>query len=570
MVKGFSILNNRQLEVMIETIKNLSDLKLKLSIIVVAAVLFLPFLGSVHLFDWDEINFAEASREMIETGDWLRVHIDYEPFYEKPPLFFWVQVVSMKIFGINEFGARFPNAIIGIITLLLLYSFGKKLFDRTFGLLWVIAYAGSILPYFYFRSGILDPLFNLFMFISAWYIFRFFDDEEEKNYNHLNAGLFSGLAILVKGPVGLLLPGLTFIIFNLITIKKFRFKIVQMLLFGIVAILTAGVWFGVELSVNGPVFLEAFFKYQIRLLTTGDAGFSGPIYYHLVVVLIGCFPASLFVFNSFKKQDTLTEGQKNFKLVMFILLSVVMIIFSLVKTKIVHYSSLSYYPVTFLGALALYEIVNERLTNFRWTKIAITTTGVFIGLLISALAMIGIFKEDIIPYVQDEFVRANLKADSLWYGWEPVIGLLLVGTTIFSVILLNKRKPVKGILFLFGGTALTLSLMLPLMLPQIENYVQGAPVGFYESLQGKDVYVKAVGFRSYADIYYSKKEKKNSASGIGILHKDIEDFLINGDIKKPAYFVTKINERDKWTKIPNLKVLYEKNGFIFLQRREKL
>jgi hypothetical protein len=108
--------------------------------------------------------------------------------------------------------------------------------------------------------------------------------------------------------------------------------------------------------------------------------------------------------------------------------------------------------------------------------------------------------------------------------------------------------------------------MLPLILPQIENYVQGAPVEFYKSLRGKDVYVKSVGFRSYADIYYSDKKKINSASGIGIKHKDIEDFLINGDISKPAYLVTKINEREKWTKIPNLEVMFEKNGFIFMRR----
>ncbi|MFM7400989.1 MAG: ArnT family glycosyltransferase, partial [Bacteroidota bacterium] len=47
---------------------------------------FLPFLGNVHLFDWDEINFAECAREMLITGDWLQPQIDFEPFWEKPPL----------------------------------------------------------------------------------------------------------------------------------------------------------------------------------------------------------------------------------------------------------------------------------------------------------------------------------------------------------------------------------------------------------------------------------------------------------------------------------------------------
>ena len=74
--------------------------------------LFFPFLGQSHLFDWDEINFAEAAREMIVTGDYLRVQINFQMFWEKPPFFIWLQVLSMKSFGINEFAARFPNALL--------------------------------------------------------------------------------------------------------------------------------------------------------------------------------------------------------------------------------------------------------------------------------------------------------------------------------------------------------------------------------------------------------------------------------------------------------------------------
>ena len=133
-------------------------------IIFLGLILFLPFLGNVHLFDWDEINFAEAAREMIVTGDYLQVRIDFEPFHEKPPLFIWVQVASMKVFGINDFAARLPNAIIGIITLLILFKIGKNLIDDRFGLIWVLSYIGSFLPHFYFKTGIIDPTFNLLIF----------------------------------------------------------------------------------------------------------------------------------------------------------------------------------------------------------------------------------------------------------------------------------------------------------------------------------------------------------------------------------------------------------------------
>src|SRR5438067_2561414 len=89
-----------------------------------AVLFFLPFLGRVHLFDWDEINFAEAAREMVVSGDYSRVQIDFKPFYEKPPLFIWMQAAGMLVFGVNEFAARLPNAILGIITLLTFYFIG--------------------------------------------------------------------------------------------------------------------------------------------------------------------------------------------------------------------------------------------------------------------------------------------------------------------------------------------------------------------------------------------------------------------------------------------------------------
>src|SRR4051812_46258706 len=98
-----------------------------------SAFFYIPFLGKVHLFDWDEINFAESAREMIVTGDYSRVMINFQPFWEKPPLFFWLQSMSMHAFGINEFAARFPNAIFGIVSLLTLYLIGKKVVDERFG-----------------------------------------------------------------------------------------------------------------------------------------------------------------------------------------------------------------------------------------------------------------------------------------------------------------------------------------------------------------------------------------------------------------------------------------------------
>jgi hypothetical protein len=75
---------------------------------------------------------------------------------------------AMKIFGVTEFAARFPNAICGIITLMVVFICGSKIYDRKFGVLWALAFGGSLFPNMYFKSGIIDPWFNLFTFLSLF------------------------------------------------------------------------------------------------------------------------------------------------------------------------------------------------------------------------------------------------------------------------------------------------------------------------------------------------------------------------------------------------------------------
>jgi len=183
----------------------------RLLLLFIGIILFLPFLGAAPLFDWDEINFAESAREMLLTGNYSRVQINFQPFWEKPPLFFWMQALSMKIFGINEYAARFPNAFFGIITMLTLFEMGRKLRNNRFGFIWAMCMAGSFLPLVYFKSGIIDPVFNYFIFISVWFIAKTVQlyKTKEATKQALFAGIFIGLAILTKGPVGLLLAGLT-------------------------------------------------------------------------------------------------------------------------------------------------------------------------------------------------------------------------------------------------------------------------------------------------------------------------------------------------------------------------
>ena len=178
-----------------------------LIILLLTSILFIPFLGQVHLFDWDEINFAEAAREMIVSHNYTTVQIDFKPFWEKPPLFFWFQVTAMKMFGINEFSARFPNAVAGMLTLSFLFYIGKKHFDQKFAWLWILVYMSSYLPFLYFKSGIIDPWFNLLIFSGIYFLIFSGKDNPRKYLNTVLSAVLIGLATLTKGPVAILLTG---------------------------------------------------------------------------------------------------------------------------------------------------------------------------------------------------------------------------------------------------------------------------------------------------------------------------------------------------------------------------
>lgn len=523
-----------------------------LLIVAISLFFFVPFLGSVHLFDWDEINFAESAREMLVTGNYFRVQINYEPFWEKPPLFFWLQALSMKLFGINEFAARFPNAICGMVTLNFIFYIGRKHFSTAFGWLWVAAYIGSLLPHFYFKSGIIDPWFNLFIFSGVYFLFQ---AENKKQLEYFAfAGIATGLAVLTKGPVGLLLVALTAFVFIFLKRKFAWLSFKGILLFVLLTFAISFFWYGFELLQNGSWFIKEFIEYHIRLFNTRDAGHGGPFFYHPLVILIGCFPAS-FIALQLLFRKTETKENHTLKLWMTILFFVVLILFSIVKTKIVHYSSMCYLPLTFLAAYALYKNVQQPF--FSWLFLFF---GSIIAIMFTLLPIVGNNIHWLQPLLQkDPFAMANLTVEVNWQYGLSIFGVIYFLAVLFSFLKIRKQK-IQGYLILFSATALLIFVCLPFFVPKIERYSQGSAIDFYKTMQGKDVYVEVAGFKSYAQYFYTQKPYTEN---------NITDkyTLLTQPLNKPIYVVTKIHKAEKFLEQhPDFKKYYEKGGFVVLYK----
>lgn len=558
--------------------QSMRNLKPYLIILIAGSMLFFPFLGKSHLFDWDEINFAETSREMVLTGNYTQAQVDYQQFWEKPPLFFWLQSSSMRIFGINEFAARFPNAVCGILTLMLLFAIGKKLKDEKFAWLWVLTYAGSILPQFYFKSGIIDPWFNLFMFIGIYAFAEYAQNKFRLKWLFIS-GLAAGLAALTKGPVGIGIVGLTIGIYYIV--NRFRnfppiLHIVYYIFFIALSILP---WVVIEVAQNGTWFLSEFFKYQLRLATTEDASHGGFFAYHFVVVFFLCFPVSAFAVRPlFQKTDASTP-YLDFKKWMIITFWVVMMLFSIVQTKIAHYSSMAYFPVTFLGAYGIYALA-EKWKKFE-TALVIFTGMVFVALTLG-IPYILQHPELIVNQIKDNFSQLAIYAESNWNGFAIIPPVMIIIALITAIYFNTKQQAQTGVWILFITSALAINLATVLFVPNIERYSQGAMIDFFKEKNQEDCYKEVIGYKSYAHLFYGQRQPDDNRNPIFLdwlktTHPDEEftaatyrslfsRWLVYGDIDKPAYFVTTVRKKNDFIKLPGMEFIGEKNGYVFFKR----
>ena len=531
-----------------------------LVILLAGSLLLFPFLGSVALFDWDEINFAEIAREMIVSRDYLNVQIDFAPFWEKPPLFIWMQALSMKVFGVNEFAARFPNALGGILTLIMLYEMGRRIHDARLGALWALVYSGSILPFFYFKSGIIDPWFNLFIFAGIYQATLFLAAPDGRNLHVFLSGLLIGLGVLTKGPVALLVFGLTAAVWLVLSRFRANLSIRHVVLFLVGLAMTGGSWFAVQLATGHADVVRDFIAYQIRLFSTKDAGHGGFPGYHVAVLAIGLFPASAFFLGGLKSSPEETPLQKTWRQVCIILLLTVVILFEMVRTKILHYSSLAYFPLTYLAALSITRTIDRNESFSTASKAWLIASGGIVALAITGLCLVGLFRERIVRsgLIRDPFVSGNLQADVPWTGHEWTVALILITAIL---LFFNLRRPTSRVAALFSLNMLFVFAMLFVFTGRIEGHTQRAAIDFYRSKNLEDCYVQALGFKSYAHLFYGNNRPHLAPSS------SKSDWLAEGEIDKPAYFVYKVRKRDEYrTRYPKLTELYEKNGFVFAAR----
>ncbi|MBR6012177.1 MAG: glycosyltransferase family 39 protein [Selenomonadaceae bacterium] len=340
-----------------------SDVKI---LFVLCLVMF--FFGGwlIPITDPTECCYTLTAKEMIEAGDFFSPRIYGDYWYDKPIFFYWELILAYKIFGVNEFASRFFPAVFATLGIFLTYFFGTKLYNKKIGFTAAVILAVSV-EYWYIAHAVITDM-TLFCAMSVTLMTFYFGYSKKKFSLYYISYAAAGIAVLTKGPIGFLLPGLIILIFltvkkNLSHLKKMKMPQGLLLMFAIISI-----WYLPMYIMHGENFFENFIGvHNFLRASTAEHPETNVIYYYAVIFFIGFFPYSFPLFFSQMKKFW---NEKNFpvldmrKKFLLIWAITVFIIFQSFATKYVTYTFPYMMPLAILFALhfADKKILFKRLT----------------------------------------------------------------------------------------------------------------------------------------------------------------------------------------------------------------
>ncbi len=347
-------------------------------LILLSLLLFFHRLGSLTLFDADEPAFAEAAREMLISDDWITPYFNFEPRFDKPILFYWLIALAYQAFGIGEFAARFWSAMFATALVLSIYLFGRKVLGRRAALIASLAFAGNVGTAVLARAAVTDMTLTFFMTWTFFCLLSAYRTTGRVSERYLVVGYFAmGLAVLAKGPIGLLIPVLVIGLFLALqrragaSLGRFR-PLLGFSIFAGVAL----PWYILALYENGWDFVQGFIvKHHLVRYTGVVSGNAGALYYFLPVVLVGFFPWSGVLPRAFsdlwsirtRLRGDLT-AREELLLFLWLWFGVVFVFFSLSGTKLPSYVFPAFPALAMLVGAAWDPLFDEGIGAGRWGK----------------------------------------------------------------------------------------------------------------------------------------------------------------------------------------------------------
>jgi 4-amino-4-deoxy-L-arabinose transferase-like glycosyltransferase len=264
-----------------------------LALLALSGLLFFLGLGDMGLTDRDEGRNAEAGREMFESGDRLTPTFNGELRVAKPVLLYWLMDWSYRLFGVNEFAARFPSALFGVGLILIHYLFLAYQRNRTIALFGALMLLLNLEILGLGRMALTDSVLIFFTTASLYGLWLGLHSEGGMRRWIWAFYVGMALATLTKGPVGFALPLIVAALYLTWT-RRWRdywqkgVPLAGMLLF----ILLAAPWYAAMFLIHGEAYASGAKANTIGRFLSPMEGHQGTIFFYLPVLLLGFFPWS--------------------------------------------------------------------------------------------------------------------------------------------------------------------------------------------------------------------------------------------------------------------------------------
>ena len=331
-------------------------------------------LGGAALFEPDEGRNAEKAREILVLGDWVTPHENFHPVLDKPIFFYWLIAIAYKLVGVSEWAARLPSALAALGCLALVYYFTLVQWGRWAALWSALILLTSVEFFLLARIVIFDMTLSFFLTLSlcAFYEATHAENAMRRRSWRLLMYLALALATLIKGLIGIVVPGMVIFCYLLLTHQRALLRRIQLMSGALIFLAIVLPWYVLAEREN-PGYLRYFFWAEhFGRFVADELDRGEPWYYFIGVCLVGFLPWTLLLPLVGKFAWTITTKKFDDKAVFLLLWAVVpFVFFSASKSKLPHYILPIFPPLAMLTALALVRRYEQAPSQLR-TALSLT------------------------------------------------------------------------------------------------------------------------------------------------------------------------------------------------------
>jgi 4-amino-4-deoxy-L-arabinose transferase-like glycosyltransferase len=496
-----------------------------LAILILAS--FFLGLGSAPLFDVDEGAFSEATREMMISKNYLTTWLNGAPRFDKPILIYWLQLASVRLFGLNEFAFRLPSALGGTVWAASIFLFVRKEIGNRQAFFAAAMMVLSLQVMVIAKAAIADGVLNCFLAISMFGLFHHY--KTGSNRALLVAFAAAGFGMLTKGPIVVIIP---FAVTFLFSLQERSLKTWFRMFFnpaGIILFLAIALpWYWLEYRDQGMAFIEGFFfKHNISRFNSSFEGHSGSLFYYIPVIILGLMPfTGLFFTVLFNLKTLFSDRLNRFLLFWF---AFVFLFFSLSGTKLPHYMIYGYTPLFILMARALRMSRHPK------------SLAIWPLLLLPALGGLPLLLPVALQKIDDRYIKAIVEG-AMGLTGESHILIFMIATLVVAALQFLPRFSTEWKLI---ATGILFSLLVNLYLMPLAGKLMQEPIK-EAALMAKEKGYKIVMWKTWnpSFLVYSESfvEKRTPEPGEIVLTtvKEVDTFI------NPA-------------------ILYSKNGIVLVK-----